>query len=85
MTKRDIKLAYRAVFGTDGKRDAAQKIVWENLMANLKRPAFVPDASGKYDPLAAALADGGRRVLLQIEDILKEPIEEDQKPKTQKS
>jgi len=32
----------------------------------LNSPAFMPTQAGTYDPLAAAIRDGGRRVLLHI-------------------
>jgi len=63
--------AYRRTFGTeDGKT------VLQNLRAYFRmgRPAFERSLHHPYDPLAAALRDGQREVILFIEHKLSQPV-----------
>lgn len=54
--------AYRAVFGVQGDRSEAQKMVIEDMSrrGRLRSPIFVPDQKGELCPLRAAIADGRR-------------------------
>jgi hypothetical protein len=66
-----INNAYHRVFGTD-----EGKVVLQNLRAYFRmgRPAFERSLNHAYDPLAAALRDGQREVLLFIEHKLCSPV-----------
>ena len=83
---RETILAFKAVFGTGAKRSVAQKIVWAELIEkNLEQPVFIAGKSGVYDPLAAALNDGGRRVLQQIKSLVnRDTTEKPEKKKAKK-
>ena len=78
-----ITNAYHRVFGTeDGKT------VLANLKAyfRMNRPAFERTlANHHYDPIAAALRDGQREVILFIDHKLSQPVQADgdiEQPKT---
>lgn len=78
-----ITNAYHRVFGSeDGK------IVLANLKAyfRMNRPAFERGLSNHvYDPIAAALRDGQREVILFIDHKLSQPVQADgdiEQPKT---
>jgi hypothetical protein len=63
--------AYHRVFGSeDGK------LVVENLKAyfRMNRPAFERTLGRTFDPLAAAVRDGQREVILFIEHKLSQPV-----------
>jgi PAS domain-containing protein len=66
-----VNNAYHRVFGTD-----EGKVVLQNLRAYFRmgRPAFERSLNHAYDPLAAALRDGQREVLLFIEHKLAQPV-----------
>lgn len=78
-----INTAYRRVFdGDDGK------LVLDNLRAyfRMNRPAFERSLGRPFDPIAAAVRDGQREVLLFIEHKLSLPAVGDadvEQPKTQ--
>lgn len=82
--QRQIILAYKSVFGVGVNRSAAQKIVWDDLMENLTQPAFIVGQNGHYDPLQAALNDGGRRVIRQIRKFVEFKAEDKPKKKVAK-
>jgi len=74
--------AYHRVFGTEDGQ-----IVLKNLKAYFKtdRPAFEHPSLGRpYDPLAGAIRDGQREVILFIEHKLTVPVvaDADAPPKT---
>lgn len=77
-----ITNAYHRVFGSeDGK------LVLANLKAyfRMNRPAFERSLSHAYDPIAAALRDGQREVILFIDHKLSQPVQADgdiEQPKT---
>lgn len=62
--------AYQRTFGSD-----EGKVVLQNLKAYFRmgRPAFERSLTHAYDPLAAALRDGQREVILFIEHKLSQP------------
>ena len=66
-----VNNAYHRVFGTDEGR-----IVLQNLKAyfRMSRPAFERSMSHAYDPIAAALRDGQREVILFLEHKLSLPV-----------
>jgi len=66
--------SYEAVFGAEGRRNDAQKLV----MADLEMHCFFNDGTanqnpkdGAVDPWAAIWAEGKRKALLEIKKILK--------------
>jgi hypothetical protein len=63
--------AYHRVFGTD-----EGKTVLQNLRAyfRMDRPAFERSMTHPYDPIAAALRDGQREVILFIQHKLSQPV-----------
>lgn len=69
---------YHTVFGREGMRTEAQKIVWEDMKARgrLESAIFIADGAGVIDPLRAALTEGGRLYVLQIQAILKKDPDE---------
>lgn len=77
-----ITNAYHRVFGSeDGK------LVLANLKAyfRMNRPAFERSLGHAYDPIAAALRDGQREVVLFIDHKLSQPVTGDgdiEQPKT---
>ena len=77
-----ITNAYHRVFGSeDGKA------VLANLKAyfRMNRPAFERSLTHAYDPIAAALRDGQREVILFIDHKLSQPVQADgdiEQPKT---
>jgi hypothetical protein len=77
-----ITNAYHRVFGSeDGKA------VLANLKAyfRMNRPAFERSLTHAYDPIAAALRDGQREVILFIDHKLSQPVQADgdiETPKT---
>ena len=77
-----LNTAYQRTFSTeDGKT------VLQNLRAyfRMARPAFERSLHHPYDPLAAALRDGQREVILFIEHKLAQPVQADgdiEQPKT---
>jgi hypothetical protein len=77
-----LTLAYRAVFGREGARTDAQKLVWANLehLAYRYRSTMVPDANGAVCPLRTAQAEGQRILFLQIETLVRRASEEDEGP-----
>lgn len=79
-TEKDLELrmklisAYETVFGCDGRRTDAQKLV----MADLEMHCFFNDGTanqnpktGDVDAIAMAWAEGKRKALLEIKKILK--------------
>ena len=77
-----ITNAYHRTFLTEEGR-----IVLDNLKAyfRINRPAFERSLSHPYDPLAAALRDGQREVILFIDHKLSQPVQADgdiEQPKT---
>ena len=64
----DFLAALRNTFGSpDGQRVLA----WLHATAATRRPAFVPAAGGKpIDPLAAAIRDGRKSIVWEIESNL---------------
>ena len=78
-----INNAYHRVFGSeDGK------LVVDNLKAyfRLNRPAFERTLGRTFDPIAAAVRDGQREVILFIEHKLSLPVVGDadlEQPKTE--
>ena len=69
-----ITNAYHRVFGSeDGKA------VLANLKAyfRMNRPAFERSLTHAYDPIAAALRDGQREVILFIDHKLSQPVQAD--------
>jgi hypothetical protein len=74
--------AYHRVFGND-----EGKTVLQNLRAyfRMDRPAFERSMTHPYDPIAAALRDGQREVILFIQHKLCQPVIADgdiEQPKT---
>lgn len=63
--------AYHRVFGTEEGR-----VVLNNLKAYFRmgRPAFERSLNHPYDPIAAALRDGQREVILFIDHKLSLPV-----------
>jgi hypothetical protein len=85
--QKQLRLAYRSVFGVEGHRKQAQKLVWEDLVrTNLEQKVFQTLEGGGYDPLAAALNEGGRRVVRNLKGFVELTPEEkeQQKPKAKK-
>src|SRR6056297_1471265 len=91
-TKRLCK-AYRAVFGTEGHRNDAQQIVWEDMMERwrINRPVFIPNTHvsydgneavnmATYDPIKAAITDGARLPIIQIKEFIERNFDEKTKP-----
>jgi hypothetical protein len=66
-----INNAYHRVFGTE-----EGKAVLQNLRAyfRMDRPAFERSMTHPYDPIAAALRDGQREVILFIQHKLSQPV-----------
>jgi len=77
---------YRQVFGsTEGQAVLADLSKAAGLTSRVFMLADKGDHSA-YDPLKAALKDGGRDVIIRIHEILSSPIEEEKpKPKVKKS
>jgi len=46
-------------------------------------PAFIPDSTGTYDPIRAAIRDGQRQVILHIEKCIKQATSENPTKPTQ--
>ena len=63
--------AYHRVFASE-----EGKVIMQNLRAyfRMNRPAFERSLTQPYDPLAAALRDGQREVILFIEHKLSQPV-----------
>jgi hypothetical protein len=57
-----ILKAYRAVFGQDGKRTEAQRIVIADIesQGGIWRNAWIPTDKGDLDPYRSAIAEGKR-------------------------
>lgn len=77
-----ITNAYHRVFGSEDGQ-----IVLSNLKAyfRMNRPAFERSLTHAYDPIAAALRDGQREVILFIDHKLSQPVQADgdiEQPKT---
>lgn len=77
-----ITNAYHQTFSTEEGR-----MVLDNLKAyfRMNRPAFERTLGRTFDPLAAAVRDGQREVLLFIEHKLSQPVQADgdiDQPKT---
>lgn len=77
---------YRQVFGSkEGQIVLADMARAAGLTTRVFMLADKGDHSA-YDPLKAALKDGGRDVIIRINEILSSPIEEEKpKPKVKKS
>jgi hypothetical protein len=75
---RHLIFAYKAVFGVEGNRSEAQKLVWEDMKARarVETPVFLADASGQLCPLRAANADGARMYFLQLSEIVRSTVEQ---------
>lgn len=80
---RKLILAYKSVFGELGKMTAAQKLVWEDLQRRwrIHDTSFVANThhlhsanemvnAVTYDPIKAALTDGAKMPVLQIEQFI---------------
>jgi hypothetical protein len=84
----DRNLAYLQVFGSEGNRTAAQKLVMSDMRARgfVSRPVFIPDATGALCPVRAALSEGRRLSVLEIESFIRAAsvVDEKQKPKVKK-
>lgn len=71
--------AFRRVFSTqDGTTVLDHLRRSTDTLPGTARPAFLPAPDGKYCPLAAAIRDGRRSIVLEIESIL--AIPEDAEP-----
>jgi hypothetical protein len=74
-----IIAAFRRLFSTeDGQTVLSHLRRSTDTLPGSSRPAFLPAADGKYCPLSAAIRDGRRSILLEIEAIL--AIPEDAEP-----
>ncbi len=69
IAEEELNSAYRTLFGADPhQRTTAQNRVILDFEDILKARIHVPDKNGHYDPIRAAIEDGGRKL---ITDILK--------------
>lgn len=95
--QRELFLAYKRVFGTDESRSKAQRLVWEDLWNrwSCEKPSFIPNTDHlssanqlknvvTYDPLKAALTDGAKMVIFQIQEFLRRRTQPKNKPKVKK-
>ena len=71
--QRIINAYHRLWSSEDGKK------VFADLASvfRLKMPSFLPGQDGKFDPIAGAVRDGQKSVLLHIEEILRKPCRGD--------
>lgn len=89
--------AYKSVFGVEGKRTAAQDIVWKDMTKRwrLNTSIFVPNmqvSNGQdglvnvvtYDTHKAALTDGARLPILQIKEFVEFKEAPKEKPNVKK-
>lgn len=83
---RRVLSAYRQVFGVEGYRSDAQRIVWEDMKARarVEFPVFVAGPDGSLCPMRAANADGARMYFLQLSEFLKARDEEVAAPEVKK-
>jgi hypothetical protein len=65
-------LAYAKVFGTPGKRDTAQQIVWDDIKKGSfwNRSTMSVDSDGKVDPMKMAANEGRRSWANEIEEFI---------------
>jgi len=75
-------LAYARVFGVEGKRTEAQKLVLRDMRARgyVSRSIFVPDAAGAVCPIKAAITEGRRLSVLEVESFIR-AVTASEKPK----
>jgi hypothetical protein len=83
--QKDLQRITNAYHRTFNSEDG--KAVLANLKAyfRMNRPAFERSLTHPYDPLAAALRDGQREVILFIDHKLSQPVQADgdiEQPKT---
>lgn len=84
---RKVISAYRHVFGVEGHRSEAQRVVWEDMKkrARVESTVFVQH-DGHLCPMRAAFADGQRTQFLQIQEIVTKgaPDEDKQEPEVKR-
>lgn len=83
--QKDLQRITNAYHRTFSSEDG--KLVLANLKAyfRMNRPAFERSLNHAYDPIAAALRDGQREVILFIDHKLAQPVQADgdiEQPKT---
>jgi len=83
--QKDLQRITNAYHRTFSSEDG--QIVLSNLRAyfRMNRPAFKRSLTHAYDPIAAALRDGQREVILFIDHKLSQPVQADgdiEQPKT---
>lgn len=86
---REIAVSFAKVFGAPDSRTKEQKIVMETLESScyMHRPLFVQDATGAVCPVRAALTEGKRTAILEINAWVKRgtaPQDETEQPKKRK-
>lgn len=74
--------AYKVVFGTEGARTDAQRLVIADLKTRggVNLPSFRPDEKNAFCPLRAAVTDGRRAIVLETLAAIDRSAED--KPKT---
>ena len=82
---RRVVRAYKAVFGSDDQRTDDQRIVYEDMMQRFgaRSPAFMVTPDGTCDPYLAAIRDGKRSVVMEVDSILRAKSDEDNETKVQ--
>jgi hypothetical protein len=69
-------LAYAKVFGTPGKRDTAQQIVWDDIRKGsyATKSTMSVDDEGKVDPMKMAANEGRRSWAIEIEEFISQTL-----------